>query len=305
MAPWRARRIAAATHGLTPRAAAYVEAKVLAKADSCGPVTLDKLVAEAAAMFDPVVQAEAEAEAKKSWGVRLDDYAGPVWAGTSRLEITGDTPTLRAFNDLLSRSAHDQLDPTRPAAEQPSLEHRKVAALNTLVSSSDSRETGTGVPVKGYVHFEYSDLPDNLAYGRVEKLGPLTIATLKEWFGPGPFTIQPVIRMDRNDSVDQHDPPAWMREQVILRDKECVFPWCHKDARDCDLDHIEAYIAMDDGGPPGQTSPEKLAALCRRHHRAKTFRGWTYLRNTDGTYTWTSKHGRQFSVDTHGIVTRL
>ena len=82
--------------------------------------------------------------------------------------------------------------------------------------------------------------------------------------------------MDRTDRVDQHDPPEWMRELVILRDSECVFPYCHNNARDCDLDHIEAYVEMDDGGPPGQTRPDNLAPLCRRHHRAKTHRGWTY-----------------------------
>ena len=178
VAPWRARRIAAATHGLSPKAAAYVEAKLLKVADSCGPVKLDKLVTEAAVMFDPVEQAEAEDQAKAAWGVRLDDYQGQLWAGTSRMEIIGDTPTLHRFMDLLSTGAHDQLDPSRPAAEQPSLDHRKVAALNSLISA-----TTTGVPTKAYLHLDYSDLPDKLALGTIEELGPLTINTIKEWLG--------------------------------------------------------------------------------------------------------------------------
>ena len=136
VAPWRARKIAAATHALSPKAAAYVEHQVLDIADSCGPTKLDRIVQDAAATFDPVEQAEAEDEAKAAWGTRIDDYAGTVWAGTSRMEIVGPTPTLHAFNDLLARSAHDQLDPDLPAEEQPSLEHRKVAALNTLIAGS-------------------------------------------------------------------------------------------------------------------------------------------------------------------------
>ena len=40
--------------------------------------------------------------------------------------------------------------------------------------------------------------------------------------------------MARTDAVDAHDPPAWMRELVILRDRHCVFPWCNRDARACD-----------------------------------------------------------------------
>lgn len=299
IAPWRARKIAAATHGLSHKAAAYVDAKVAGIADSCGPVRLERLVAEAVAMFDPVAQAQVEDEAKAAWGVRLDDYAGLAWAGTSRLEIIGDTPTLHRFKDLLSAGAHDQLDPTRPADEQPPLPQRMVAALNSLISA-----TTTGVPTKAYVHMDYADLPDQLALGSVERLGPLTIKTLKEWLGTSRFTLQPVLHMGRTDAVDQHDPPAWMRELVILRDRTCVFPYCHKGSRGCDLDHIEAFVEMDDGGPPGQTRPDNLAPLCRRHHRAKTFRGWTYVRNSDGSYTWTSRYGRRFTVSTTGVVVR-
>jgi hypothetical protein len=297
IAPWRARRIAAATHALSAKATEYVDGKVAGIADSCGPVKLDRLVAEAVAMFDPVAQADAEDEAKAAWGVRLEDFAGPVWAGTSRLEIIGDTPTLHRFKDLLSAGAHDQLDPTRPADVQLSLPHRMVAALNSLISA-----TSTGVPTKAYVHMHYPDLPDPLSLGSVERLGPLTIKTIKEWLGTSRFTLQPVLHMGRTDAVDQHDPPVWMQELVRLRDPSCVFPYCPKDARDCDLDHIEAFVEMDDGGPPGQTRPDNLAPLCRGHHRAKTFFGWTYVRNPDRSYTWTDPHGRRFTVGPDGVV---
>ena len=50
-------------------------------------------------------------------------------------------------------------------------------------------------------------------------------------------------------------PTAWMREHVILRDGHCVFPGCDGDARRCDLDHIDPYVPIDEGGPPGQTNP--------------------------------------------------
>ncbi|GAB3777351.1 HNH endonuclease [Nocardioides ungokensis] len=93
-----------------------------------------------------------------------------------------------------------------------------------------------------------------------------------------------------------------MRELVILRDGHCVFPWCHHDARTADLDHIEPYIPMDEGGPPGQTRPENLAPLCRRHHRAKTSRRWRYRRRPDSTYQWHGPHGRSYLVTPHGTI---
>jgi 5-methylcytosine-specific restriction endonuclease McrA len=104
--------------------------------------------------------------------------------------------------------------------------------------------------------------------------------------------VQPVLDLSRSDAVDRHDPPTWMHELVVLRDRTCVFPGCRIDARRCDLDHV---VPFDDTGPPGQTSPANLAALCRRHHNAKTHRGWRYHRTASG-YEWTSPLGRTYTV---------
>jgi hypothetical protein len=87
-----------------------------------------------------------------------------------------------------------------------------------------------------------------------------------------------------------------MRELVIARDQHCVFPFCGTPARACDCDHIIEYLPPDEGGPPGQTNPENLAALCRRHHRCKTFTRWRYRRRRDATYEWTDPGGKRFLV---------
>ena len=155
-----------------------------------------------------------------------------------------------------------------------------------------------------YVHVSLADLAThaagNQAVGEVEKLGPATLDLIRAWLADSKARILPVLDLNRTDAVDQHDPPPWMRELVILRDRHCVFPWCGRDARACDLDHIVAYVPPDEGGPPGQTNPQNLAPLCRRHHRAKTFTGWTYQRARDGTYTWTSPHGHTWTVGPDG-----
>ena len=127
-----------------------------------------------------------------------------------------------------------------------------------------------------------ADLATNSGGGRVEKLGTASLALLRDWLQRlTGVSIRPVLDPTRTEAVDAHDPPAWMRELVILRDRHCVFPGCTTDARACDLDHIEPYVPLDHGGPPGQTSPANLACLCRRHHRAKTFAGWHYRRLPD------------------------
>ncbi len=161
-----------------------------------------------------------------------------------------------------------------------------MAALGDIADGA-----GATSKTKLYVHLS----PDD-ELGLVERLGPLTAATLQGWLRTSRFTLQPVLDLSRTDAVDSYEPPQWMRELVILRDRTCVHPNCNRSSRECDLDHIEAFVEMDDGGPPGQTRPENLAPLCRRHHRAKTHHGWTYQRNTDGSYTWTDPYGRTYDV---------
>jgi hypothetical protein len=75
---------------------------------------------------------------------------------------------------------------------------------------------------------------------------------------------------------------------------------CQVDAEDCDLDHEVPYMPLDQGGPPGQTSVEALACLCRRHHRAKTSRRWRYQRTPEGDYLWHGPHHTRFLVTPHG-----
>ena len=288
LAPWRGRQIAQLTHRLSVEAAAYVDTQVAPVADSAGRARIERLVNDAAALFDAEEQAVAEDAAKQAWGIRLDDYSGPVWAGTSRLEVIGDTPTLTKFYDLVNKKAHKRLDPKQPVEEQPSLEHRKVAALGDIADGA-----GATSKTKLYLHLSPGE-----ALGYVERLGLLTAATIQDWLHTSRFTLQPVLDMSRTDAVDGYEPPEWMRELVILRDRTCVHPYCTKDARDCDLDHIEAFVEMDDGGPPGQTRPDNLAPLCRRHHRAKTHHGWSYQRHEDGSYTWVDPFGRTYDVAT-------
>ena len=218
------------------------------------------------------------------------------YAGASDLTAHGDTLTLQAFYDLLCAIAQQLF---RDGDTSP-LGERKVRALGVIVAlvtggqgtldfaaAAGKRAGKRSGKVQVYVHVEADDL-DQTAVGTVEKLGSATLTRIKSWVGHHQVVIQPVLNMQRRDAVDQHDPPAWMRELVILRDGHCVFPGCTRDARACDLDHITPY---DPDGPPGQTHPNGLACLCRRHHRAKTLGLWRYTRTPDGDYRWRGPYG--------------
>ncbi len=135
--------------------------------------------------------------------------------------------------------------------------------------------------------------PTRTGAASIEKLGAATTRLLTDWLTRfaqtgAKITLRPVLDLNSDWAVDQHDPPAAMRETVVLRDAHCVFPGCRRDSRACDLDHITEYLPMEDGGPPGQTRPGNLAPLCRTHHRIKTHTAWHYKRLDDGSYTWTA-----------------
>jgi hypothetical protein len=157
-----------------------------------------------------------------------------------------------------------------------------------------------------FLHVSRDDLEQPSGGAKAEKLGPLTLNLLRSWLaGLDHVSIRPVLDPARQDTVDGHNPPSWMREAVIQRDGHCVFPGCRIDARATDLDHIVAYRSPDEGGPPGQTSVKTLACLCRRHHRAKTLHGWSYGRafdqQGDERYEWASPHGRRYLTYPAGV----
>ena len=293
---WQARRVAQQTRRLPKAGARWVDDQ-LADRIGCGPVITDRLVAQAAAQFDPAEHQRREEQAAGSSDVELSHPQPGEYAGASDLTAHGDTLTLQAFYDLVCAIAHQLFEDgdTAPLGE------RKVKALGVIVAlvtgGQGTLDFGAAAgkrsgKVKAYVHVEADDI-DQDAVGTVEKLGAATLAKIKSWVGHHQVVIQPVLNMQRRGAVDHHDPPPWMRELVILRDGHCVFPGCTRDARACDLDHTEPY---DPDGPPGQTNPDNLACLCRRHHRAKTLGLWRYTRTPDGDHMWHGPHGITVTV---------
>ena len=288
--PWKARQVA-------PRLA------------SCGFTAIQTAVAMAIAKYHPELLERRETTGKKGWHVTLRHPTPGDFDGTSYLDVAGDTLDLTAFHDLVC----DQAAQLKALGDTDDLEIRKAKALGVLASQQATLDlvalTGDDDTLviepaatsrapkpktRLYLHLSLTDLlelrdgqpVDGEVVGAVEKLGPATLDKIREWVGHSQVSIRPVLDLASTDSVDEHDPPEWMREIVILRDGHCVFPWCTVDARATDLDHIVPYVPMDQGGPPAQTNPHNLACLCRRHHRCKTSGRWRYRRRDDGTHEW-------------------
>ncbi|MFC7362845.1 HNH endonuclease signature motif containing protein, partial [Nocardioides astragali] len=223
--------------------------------------------------------------------------------GVCRAHAVGVLADPQQALDLLA--AADIADPDRPLDpdHDPAVCFAEDAAYATPTPFRGSNGAGEAVVV---FHVTDRDLLDPDGSGllrrdgvaRSPRLGPVLTSRLHSWLlTAGTVTIKPVLDIQAMPAVDQHDPPARMAEAVRLRDETCVYPRCGRRAEVCDLDHIDEYIPLDQGGPPGQTHPDNLAPLCRRHHRAKTFAHFSYRRLADGSYEWTLPTGTQVTTD--------
>ena len=103
--------------------------------------------------------------------------------------------------------------------------------------------------------------------------------------------ISPTIgAADDADAALRYRPSAELARRIRLRDGTCRHPGCTVSAEVCDLDHCVPFN-HDDPESGGLTVESNLGALCRRHHRFKTFAGWGYEMSPDGTLVITSPDG--------------
>ena len=296
---WKARRIARSTLHLPQQAAAFVDTHAAATAHRIGGAALERLVTDALVRFDPTA---AETNRLKSAEQRRFDIdlasAGP--SGT--VEVTGCLDTADALDlehavragatDLAALGSTESLDVRRSQAVGVLARRQLTLDLNptTATETTGTESTGTAPRVKARQIVIHVHLGDG-AVATVEGCGVVSTGQVQAWCSD-PDTqvvVRPVIDLNATDTTSAYVVPDRMRDQVILRDRTCVFPGCGVSARRCDLDHLHPW-APDDAG--GATTPANLAPLCRRHHRIKTHGGWTYTRTDTGDYLWTTPHGQ-------------
>ena len=152
-------------------------------------------------------------------------------------------------------------------------------------------------------HFDNPDAPDEALCGRIEQAGHrlLSVDQIRAWCGRPDVqvVVTKVIDLRERLECQGYRPTPEIREHVIVRDGTCVFPWCGRNARLCDLDHVIPYDHdhPEQGGP---TATDNLAPLCRRHHRFKTRGRWRYEMTEPGVFVWTSPLGNTYLRDHTG-----
>jgi hypothetical protein len=326
---WKARAVAEVTIHATPSlnrdAAAFVDAQVSAVAGRVGPAQLDRLVAEAIKRFD-LADADPTKDPEDGYlsvdprhvTIHDDDVH---FAGTMRLEAELD---IADALDLDRALAHGAATLKALGSEAP-LGARRSAALGDLARTQtalDLRAAGQcgardtdGLPVAREVvlHAHFDAALDGLATvfgptGRMEEGQRLVLLDqVKDWCADSrtKVTVKPVIDLNAQLQTEAYEVPDRIREEVVLRDRTCVFPWCTRPARRADVDHVieHDHQAEAQGRPqPGPTATWNLACLCRFHHRLKTFTAWRYRMVEPGVFEWTSPHGHRYRRDRDGTT---
>ncbi len=299
---WRARRIAETTihAGLSREAASYVDVQLAPFAHRTSASAVDRLVDAAIARFDPARAAEAARQAADGRHVTIDEEQ-VSFAGTMRVTAELDLADALDFSAAVTQGA----EVLKSLGSEESLEARRASAVGEIARSQLalpsveecaqrlSRNQGHAAARQVVLNVHLSE-GDPIA--RLERGNLATLDQIQQWCTASgtEVVVKPLLDLNEHLVCDGYQPSPRLREQGILRDRTCVFPWCTRSARACDLDHI---VPWESGGA---TSTANLAALCRRHHRLKTHGQWRYERTGPATYTWTSPHGHTYDTDPHG-----
>ncbi len=125
--------------------------------------------------------------------------------------------------------------------------------------------------------------------------GPIDPDTARDLAGHAPSFIR-ILTQPETGAVlsvgrDSYRVPADLKHWLRTQDRTCRFPGCARDARFCDIDHT---IDWDFGG---DTRHDNLAHLCKSHHTLKHQTSWRVSNSRDGTLTWTSPGGRDYTTE--------
>ncbi|GGF45612.1 hypothetical protein GCM10011519_19400 [Marmoricola endophyticus] len=330
---WRARRVATAAVGAPRDVCTYLDQKTAPVAEKIGLAGLDKLIDAAMLDLYPEERESAQLEDLDKRFVKLDETS-INHTGIAELVVRGDWADLSAFDAtcsdiarLLGRAGED--------GRYETFEARRSIALGVLADPAraaamlaDAEATGIAsqrTRVFGLIaHLTETNLLNMNPAASDDQQRAWLIDVLHRWVGRSDLkvhvqgivhcggcadcdhdttntrTIRPGQHATHVD-LDRYAPSSDDRAVVWARDPVCIFPWCDRPARRCDLDHREAFDHDHpaDGGP---TCPCNLAPLCRRHHRLKTHAGWTCTTIEPGVHLWTDRYGQSYLHTRGGTI---
>jgi len=301
----RLRMVAQAVLGQPDDVCTYVDQRIAPRAETLGPVMLERIIDEATLRLHAEQRELEQLEALDARYVQVDGRS-INHTGIADLHARGDWADVKAFDETVGEVAavlahNGCLD---------SLDVRRSMALGILADPERALALLAERPApspKRRIMLTYH-LTDAALVG-VDPVGfdvdgrPLLDQLVRQWCSRDDvrLVVQPLLTLGTcagatephgGHAVEAYRPSTADRLEVELRDRTCVHPFCTRPARQCDCDHV---VPFDPDNPErGPTCPCNLAPLCRHHHRLKTLAGWRYTVIEPGTYLWSDPHGQQF-----------
>ena len=319
---WRARRVAQAVRMRPVDVAEHVDATVTPIAASVGATRLEAIIDEAMLRLHAEERELEITQARESYGMEvLDSFPGFHGGGTTpvaQMRICADIKDLTALEKTTARIAailrdqhhHDGLLPE-------SLEVRKARAVGILADPHLAAQLLDGANLEKTRSVHGLQLVIHLSPDQAQATiqgAPLGLDPIARIDGPlrtrlteqvatwcarpeTTLTVLPVIDLNQHTESTADTVTEVLGRRARLRTPTCVFPYCDRPSRACDIDHL-----IPTGhrlGQHGSTCDCNLVPLCRHHHRLKTFAGWTYTEIEPQIWLWTDPHGRTYLHDHH------
>ncbi|MFH1329946.1 MAG: DUF222 domain-containing protein [Actinomycetota bacterium] len=185
-----------------------------------------------------------------------------TWAGMVRLDGDSDPESgqvlLKAIGSLAEPWALDRDDPRSPQ------QRRADALVEICRRHLDGGDAPRQGGVKAHLTLTVS-LQDLQGDGVVDMgAGPITAEAARRLACDAELTSIVLDAAGRPVGVGHTSRivPAALRKALVLRDRTCAHPGCHRPAGWCDAHHIHHWARG------GSTTLANLRLLCRRHHRA-------------------------------------
>ena len=334
---WRARRIAEHTTSLCEDGAAYIDEQVAPFADRVGPVTLERLVTDALARFEPERAAEQAAAAAEQRHVRTGPLARPGagspgadLSGMSFLDAVLDGSDADDFEIAVQLTAARLAEQQMVAGQEPApLEVRRAKALGIIgrdqvarhgedeeheqaergEQAADREQPPSRSPRQKVLHLHLSVAAlrrcacTGTLLARIEEGDHKVVLAdvVREWLGAALQRGEQITVKPVTDLADHQHVSAYEAPDRLSEQTALINPTCVFPwcTRAARLCDDEHPVPFDKGGP---TCSCNQAPLCRRHHRLKTHASWSYVPLDPGAFVWTSPHGYQYLVDGGGTL---
>jgi hypothetical protein len=185
--------------------------------------------------------------------------------------LSADNKRADALTAILSQALASNVDQVRP--------HRRPVTVNVTIDLP----TLLGL----------AENPGQLSgYGAIPASVARELASDATWKR---FITDPQTGNLLDYGREKYEPPQALVDFLLARDRTCRFPGCRQPASRADIDHAKSWESG------GETKPENLGLLCRRHHRLKTHGRWALVSNSDGSCEWTSPAGKKYFVPARPI----